>query len=117
MAISDLNNDDLPVVMRGNARGGVELFFSNNFNISTPNIILENIKVFPNPNNGIFNIQLPLKYKGTITVHSNLGQMITEQKITSKKEEINMSNIKSGLYIISIITDEQIFTQKILINN
>ena len=117
VAISDLNNDDLPDVIRGNASGGVELFFSNNFNISTPNIILENIKVFPNPNNGIFNIQLPLKYKGTITVHSNLGQMITEQKITSKKEEINMSNIKSGLYIISIITDEQIFTQKILINN
>jgi hypothetical protein len=89
VAITDLNNDELPDIIRGNASGGVELFLANNFNVSTSNIDLENIKIFPNPNNGMFSIQFPFNYNGTLTIYSNLGHKVTKQHILNKKILIN----------------------------
>ena len=117
IAIQDLNNDNLPDVIRGNASGGLELFLANSFNISSLNTNLEKIEIFPNPNNGNFNIKLPLNNNGNITIYSILGKIILNKKITFDKEIYQISNIKSGIYIISIKTENQTYTKKIIVNN
>ncbi|RPG57772.1 MAG: T9SS C-terminal target domain-containing protein [Flavobacteriales bacterium TMED191] len=117
IAIQDLNNDNLPDVIRGNASGGLELFLANSFNISSLNTNLEKIEIFPNPNNGNFNIKLPLNNNGTLTIFSILGKIILNKKITSNKEIYQISNIKSGIYIVSIKTENQTYTKKIVVNN
>jgi len=117
IAIKDLNNDNLPDVIRGNASGGLELFLANSFNISNLNTDLEEIEIFPNPNNGHFNIQLPLNNNGILTIYSILGKRILNKKIKSDKKIYQISNIKSGIYIISIKTENQTYTKKIVVNN
>ena len=104
-------------MIRGNASGGLELFLANSFNISSLNTNLEKIEIFPNPNNGNFNIKLPLNNNGTITIYSILGKIILNKKITFDKEIYQISNIKSGIYIISIKTENQTYTKKIIVNN
>ena len=57
VAINDLNNDNKIDLIRGNASGGLELFFGDEFNVQNTEISSkENFNIFPNPNSGIFTI-------------------------------------------------------------
>ena len=74
-----------------------------------------NISIYPNPNNGNFTIE------GTdrnvdLTVFNPLGEKITEQKITSRKTEIQLDNLTNGIYFIQLSSEEETITQMISIN-
>ena len=113
--IFDINNDGLPDLIRGNASGGVELFLAENFNINNAINRLDEIKIYPNPNNGSFNIQTPDYSKYHMMIYSNLGQLILTTEITSQDKFIEL-NLKTGIYIIRIENQEKLFTEKIIVN-
>ena len=110
-----MNNDGLPDLIRGNASGGLELFFSDNFNVE--NIIhnIDEIQVFPNPNNGEFKIEIPNYIDGELSIYSNLGQLITHKKLITSDVNISLKDVKPGIYIIRIQTEKHTFTEKIIL--
>jgi len=76
------------------------------------------IKVYPNPSSGIFNIEIPeLDNKQlTIKVYNILGSLIYTNIITGReKQQINISNKAAGIYFLSVESDNTVVLNKNLI--
>lgn len=77
---------------------------------------LKGIIVYPNPANSIVTIDGVKELDILIT--SLDGKLIHSEKSTRNSCQIDVKNMSSGMYIISILKDEQIIkTQKLTINN
>ncbi len=75
------------------------------------------LKIYPNPNNGIFNIEFagdtPLQ---SISIFDLSGRKVLEEKISSGKIiPVNMENFASGIYTIELKTATDRYIQKILL--
>lgn len=83
--------------------------------------LMENIKVYPNPSDGNFTVELK-NLKSTevkISMYDIFGKEIymlnTSLDISKDYNKINLSDIPSGLYFISIISNNDNITEKILV--
>jgi hypothetical protein len=74
------------------------------------------ISVFPNPNNGVFNIQIEnSNYSiATFQIIDITGKVILMDKIDEKRKYIDLSSISNGLYMLRINIDEQSGTYRII---
>ena len=87
---------------------------------STEAVVDQNneIKLYPNPSNG----QFMLEWNGEeiddaqIAILSITGQMVHQQKANaSGQQEIDLSGIAKGLYLVQIKTEERIVSKKLTI--
>jgi uncharacterized protein (TIGR02145 family) len=73
------------------------------------------IKIYPNPAIDNINIDITNKNKtGTLTIYDLLGNIVLQHQIDKVQNVINVSSLKTGMYIIKI-SDSQIILQKKLI--
>ena len=70
---------------------------------------------YPNPGNGNLNIESP--EKGNYYLYSISGSIISEGEINKGITKLNLVDINSGVYLITIKTDDSSYTEKIIINN
>ena len=78
---------------------------------------LLNFDVFPNPSEGIFNINLNNSQKATLRVFDMNGQQVVEQAISEGQATIDLTTHAKGIYIIRIIDQlGQISTKKLTIH-
>ncbi len=76
---------------------------------------MNEIRVFPNPNNGNFNIQL--NYPSRIIIYNALGQIIYDQKQINLMSHISISDYCNGIYLIQIVEKEKtIYSGRIIKN-
>ena len=78
----------------------------------------KSISVYPNPNNGKFNISLKNSIsKMQVTIYNALGQKIYESSTRSPlpENEIDFSLHPKGVYLIKINDGESNYTDKIVI--
>jgi hypothetical protein len=78
------------------------------------------LEVYPNPSSSVFN----LTYKAVeynnykITVHNSLGQIIFEKDLGKTSgnfiSQVDLSNFTDGLYIISLVSNDQLVSKKII---
>ncbi len=75
--------------------------------------------VYPNPSNGIFNIQIN-KFLGKVNlkVTDLNGRVVYVEKEASfdSSKEINLTHLQSGMYIINVEADQLSFSKKIIKN-
>lgn len=94
---------------------------STNFSIESSLEIEEpkdnQFDVFPNPSNGIINLRLPeFSKSGEIRIVDIIGRLVYSNQLTYlANQQINLSNLPNGAYIISVKLDNQQFTKKIII--
>ncbi len=83
---------------------GIEILDNNSHNIA----------VYPNPATDKINVQLKNYSQNLkIVVTNNLGQIIlTEQLTNTDNLTTNVTNLNSGVYFVTIYTDNQKFVQK-----
>ncbi|MEI6594444.1 MAG: immunoglobulin-like domain-containing protein, partial [Bacteroidota bacterium] len=77
---------------------------------------LEKIKIYPNPSNGKFTIDLENGSAiQTIKVYSIIGSLVKEISVsgTNKSIDIDMSGMNEGMYIVKVEGAGKTFTQKI----
>jgi PKD repeat protein len=75
------------------------------------------IRIYPNPANGILNIENTSGEKITLSIYSLTGQMVLESKIQNGSEVINLSNMNKGIYFVRYITENQLVkTSKLIIH-
>lgn len=74
------------------------------------------INIYPNPSSGPFNIELPLHInKFFIEVTDVNNQLIMSKDNTQFDGMVDLSNYNSGSYIISIISEKQLITSKMVV--
>ena len=75
------------------------------------------IIISPNPTKDIVNIISTNERINSYTLYNMGGQtMIKSEKIKTKSEKINLSNLPKGVYVIKVITDKNSYTRKIVRN-
>ena len=80
----------------------------------------EFVTVYPNPCNGIFNIQIlnnEFEYS-SMQISNMQGQIIWQKELSNSinhTENIDISNFSKGIYFLKISTGEKIVTKKIII--
>jgi hypothetical protein len=106
--------------------GRLHVFFVklNDTGNITPSAVTEfsfdnSIIVYPNPSNGIFKIDFQdnIPVDAEIEIHNLLGQTIYSDKInqSNKNRIIDISEIESGIYFFSVISDSHKSTKKIIL--
>jgi hypothetical protein len=89
----------------------IDIFKRNYLSI---NEMKKEIRIFPNPNSGIFtvsNIDI-----ATILLYNTLGVHVKTFEHISKNETINISDLTNGIYFLKIIEGNTIKNEKIILN-
>jgi|GEM_PF-5163817 len=94
---------------------GIEL--NKSFNVGV--ISHENnqhLSVYPNPNNGVFHIEVPgLDTPANLKVLNTAGQTVYASQIHSEKTSIDLTGQAAGIYILHLETNERVIQEKIII--
>ena len=74
-----------------------------------------NIKVYPNPSNGLITFNSSFKLNSKIKILNATGQIVHSVNITSKNQQIDLRNLTNGLYFIKVRSDKYLKSEKIII--
>ncbi len=82
--------------------------------LSVENVVADEFKMFPNPNsNGLLNISVPNGETVNVAIYDVLGkQVLAKNEI---RENVNVSNLNSGLYIVKLSQGNSTITKKLII--
>ena len=83
---------------------------SNNNEILEPS----KIKLFPNPASSVFTIQYPEGRIYEMTIYNIAGESIMNKEIQNSINQINISSLAKGLYIIKVKTSDGLFVKKLI---
>lgn len=118
-------NDELILTPKKSGTATVVLNFNSNgklvekaitvnatMNLGTDEFKKLNLAIYPNPVSEILNIQTEDEVL-QVTVYDILGKSIN---VTVNDNQINVSDLIKGMYIINIVTDKATYTQKFIKN-
>ena len=76
------------------------------------------VKVYPNPNNGLFTLELSEKPQGDLhlSISNTLGQLIHSQKITSASNTISLDGVDKGIYIMNLSSSSHSIKTRIVVD-
>jgi hypothetical protein len=82
--------------------------------LSSAQFEIEGFKTFPNPvTNGILNIVSSLNDSKTVEIFDVTGKQVFNQTISN--QEVNLSNLKTGIYMLKVTENDKVATQKLMI--
>lgn len=71
--------------------------------------------VYPNPVSGSFEVSKELGPVSDLTITDLSGKVVHRQTLDSSK--VNVSKLRSGMYVVKMQTGSSVFTQKIVVKN
>lgn len=82
-------------------------------------VFISNFNLFPNPSNGVVQIELSLLEREAMTMQilNNTGQLVFQQAYTKNdyfNETIDLSNFSNGIYFVRINTPQQTISRKLI---
>ncbi len=101
------------------ATGGTVFSYCSTIGVEeSSNANFDSFKVFPNPNNGIFSLQV--NYFSTnnlyLRLYDNIGNELLSTRVLSNNDLIDATTLSKGLYILKVTDNHQtIYTQKIIL--
>ncbi len=77
--------------------------------------LINEVKVYPNPNNGQFQVSLPEgNDKGTVEVYSVAGKVVFAKEVENN-EMIDLGNAEKGLYLVTVKAGNTTASKKVII--
>jgi photosystem II stability/assembly factor-like uncharacterized protein len=90
---------------------------NNNTTPDKPDLYEKSVKVYPNPNNGKFTVELENFENAIITIYSISGTRILQSQVhASEKLPINLPNLKNGIYFLQVTENNKMYTRKFIVN-
>lgn len=77
----------------------------------------QSIKVYPNPSSGIYQLELPKRKTKTetiVSVYNLYGALILSEKAEQEAFQINLSKQPSGIYILKVNCNQELFNLRII---
>jgi hypothetical protein len=91
--------------------------YDMSYGIESNKLTVGNINVFPNPSNGSFTVDFGnLENIREIRILDLLGKIVFQQSI-NKQSKINIDKLPSGVYILTVIDNENKMTNKKIISS
>ncbi|HPR61658.1 MAG TPA: T9SS type A sorting domain-containing protein, partial [Prolixibacteraceae bacterium] len=86
--------------------------------LSSSNDLQKMIKVFPNPNNGTFVLEIKnFDETAKVYIYSILGSVVYENVVREQSLlEIDIQHLNKGLYFVKVIDGNQSLTNKMIVN-
>jgi hypothetical protein len=86
--------------------------------LSTDSFEMNQIEIYPNPSNGIFNLNLKNIEANTIEIYDVSGKLIEKMDVKSISQltQIDLSNASNGIYFVKISTENNTITKRIIKN-
>lgn len=111
----------LAIATHGNGVFGVEVTDSELIGVEEADVqIADVIGIYPNPNNGIFKVDLSTSTLdfNRITVLDQLGRIVMEEALNQNAEVVELDNreFKSGVYYISLFHSKGKITKRFVVN-
>jgi hypothetical protein len=109
------------VTLTATFTGGIQgvYSFARQQSLPTDNFEFNEIGLFPNPNNGTFNIQFtPSSEKTNVVIFDVRGRVIFDQQYQNNglfNESIQLDNIESGIYLVKIQDGSRKVVKKIVV--
>ena len=83
--------------------------------LSLANLHLKNTSVYPNPNNGVFNIT-SATIINAIEAYNTLGQLVyNNTDVNNTTHAVNFTYLPRGIYFIKINTEQTIVTERVYV--
>ncbi|HHC80111.1 MAG TPA: T9SS type A sorting domain-containing protein [Flavobacteriia bacterium] len=83
--------------------------------LSTDTFQEAGIRIYPNPSNGIFNIEGPnAEEVKTLIIYDVFGKKIHTQSLNTDNTRINLARFSEGLYFFTIISDSKVYLKKVI---
>jgi len=85
----------------------------NNFSLNN-----SSIAIFPNPNQGEFNLNINNAQLNSVDVeiYDMFGRIVYQKNLTNKNNRISLSDISAGVYTVKVSSDGQSTTKRIVVN-
>nr|WP_294780631.1 N-acetylmuramoyl-L-alanine amidase [uncultured Flavobacterium sp.] len=78
--------------------------------------ITEGLVVYPNPTNGILNLNLENNTKSDVYLYNILGQQLLNTTFEGNEKQLDLNNFDQGIYLLQVVTDGKTSTKKIILN-
>jgi hypothetical protein len=72
--------------------------------------------LYPNPNNGTFELEFDRKVSGLLTIHNSLGQLEYEDEIYEQERSSISGKYSSGLYFLTFRMEKQRISMRFVVN-
>jgi hypothetical protein len=73
------------------------------------------VKIYPNPNKGVFTIEVKKVNKPYVKVLNTFGEVVFEKEISTSKTVLDLSNYAKGFYFVQISDHQNNYTKKLVI--
>jgi len=76
--------------------------------INEINLTQASIKLYPNPNNGVFNLEVigeKVRVNNVVEVYNMLGEKVYTTKLNSSNTKLDLSDKTSGIYLYRMLTE------------
>ena len=94
--------DDIFVLKLSQTPMGINEYANNN-----------NISIYPNPNNGQFNIVVSSPKQNTsLEIYNSIGAIVYSQKIVNEQNTVELTNEANGLYFVKVMCDGKMVGEK-----
>jgi subtilisin-like proprotein convertase family protein len=111
---------DVDATKSGTINSASVTICTQSFTLGTADFEINDFVMYPNPNNGVFNIQFTSESeKGVkVFVHDILGRKLFEKEYSNKthfNENVEMLNPQSGIYLLTVVDGNRKSVRKIVI--
>jgi len=117
----DFDEDGVYELLAGTAEGGVRYFKRDEnvlIGIASTEEKTPAFNMSPNPANETVTIQLDRFSSGVVQIHGIDGRLIkTESWTSDAKMKLDVSDLKSGIYLIKVMVGSMSKTQRLIIFN
>jgi len=89
---------------------------SGTFALSTDSFAMAGFKLYPNPADDIFAIELPNEFETVeVKLFDVVGKLVFTKQISQLDNKININSLVAGNYIVKVTSDEKSFSTNLII--
>jgi hypothetical protein len=115
----EINLVDFKIIAGTYGRGAWQCAIPTQSSLANETFEMENMAIYPNPSEGIFNIAMGTINPKTILVYDIVGKIVyskSEFETNQSNVAFDISDVSAGVYFVKIISENKSVTRKIIKN-